>query len=447
MDGLSFGWSFAWISLVAATAAALFAGLLPALRAMQRQPADLVSSAARTGSVGRRERWLLSGTAVLQTALTLALLAGAGLLIRTAKNLAAVKPGYRTENILTMSVTLLKGNWFDFHVQALQRVSALPGVKSAAFGWGLPLTGNAWQGAVQAADEPAKPMKDWEVIPTRAVTPDYFETMGMAIVAGRGVRTTDAGNPDNGIPGNAPFVAVINQTLADKCFPGRDPLGKKLRLSWTPKEPEIIGVVSNTRTDALTQQSRSEMYFSLWQASAWVKHLVVRTEVDPRKLAVAVQRELRSIDPAVVIEHVKTLNEIRQDSVAVQTLTMRLLVGFSFGASMLAIVGLYGVLSVTVGSRQKEMAIRSAVGAQRRDILRLILGEGLRLITSGLLLGTGVALLLGKLLSSLLFEVHPADPATLIGATLLYAAVGLVACCVPARRAAKVDPMVALRYE
>jgi putative ABC transport system permease protein len=447
LDGLTVGGTFAWITLGAATTAALLAGLLPALRVMRRPAATLLASATRTSSVGQRERWLLRGTAVLQIALTLALLAGAGLLIRTAKNLAAIKPGYQTEKILTMNVTLLKGNWFDFHVQALQRVAALPGVQSAAFGWGLPLTGNAWLGAVRAADEPAKTLKDWETISIRAVSPDYFDTMGMTIVAGRGIRTTDAGSKANGIPGDAPFVAVINQKLADTCFPGRDPLGKKLRLSWKQDEPEIIGVVSNTRTEALTQQSRSELYFSLWQASAWVKHLVVRTEGDPRKLAVAVQRELRSIDPAVAIEQVKTLSEIRQDSVAVQTFTMRLLVGFSFGAGMLALVGLYGVLSVTVGSRRKEIAIRSALGAQKRDILRLILGEGLRLMASGLLLGTGVSLLLGKLLNSLLFGVHPADPATLIGATLLFAAVGLVACWMPARRAAKVDPVVALRCE
>ncbi len=447
LDGLAVGWSFAWMTLAAATAAALLAGLLPALRVMWRPPAALLASATPTSSVGQSERWLLRGTAVLQIAMTLALLTGAGLLIRTAKNLAAIRPGYQTENILTLSVTSLKGNWFDFHVQALQRVAALPGVQNAAFGWGLPLTGNAWLGAVQAADEPAKPLKDRETISIRAVSPDYFDTMSMAVVAGRGVRTTDAGNQANGIPGNAPFVAVINQTLADACFPGRDPLGKKLRLSWKPDEPEIVGVVSNTRTDNLTRPSRSELYFSLWQASAWVKHLVVRTKAAPRQLAAEVQRELRSIDPTVAIEHVKTLNEIRQDSVAMQTLTMRLLIGFSCGAGVLALVGLYGVLSVTVGARRREIAIRSAVGAQRRDILRLVLGDGLRLIASGIVLGTASVLLLGKLLNSLLFGVQASDPATLIGAALLFAAAGLLACWMPARRATKVDPMEALRYE
>jgi len=447
LDGLAVGWSFAWMTLGTATAAALLAGLLPALRVIWRPPAALLASATPTSSVGQSERWLLRGTAVLQIAMTLALLTGAGLLIRTAKNLADIRPGYQTENILTMSVTSLKGNWFDFHVRALERVAALPGVQNAAFGWGLPLTGNAWLGAVQAADEPAKPLKDWETISIRAVSPDYFDTMSMAVVAGRGVRTTDAGNQANGIPGNAPFVAVINQTLADACFPGRDPLGKKLRLSWKPDEPEIVGVVSNTRTDNLTRPFRSELYFSLWQASAWVKHLVVRTKADPRQLAAEVQRELRSIDPTVAIEHVKTLNEIRQDSVAMQTFTMRLLIGFSSGAGVLALVGLYGVLSVTVGARRREIAIRSAVGAQRRDILRLVLGDGLRLIASGIVLGTASALLLGKLLGSLLFGVPASDPATLIGAALFFASAGLIACWLPAWRATKVDPMEALRYE
>jgi len=444
MNAVAYRWSFAWICLGMAVLAAVLAGLLPAVRAMRRSPATALATTTRTG---RGERRLLRAITVVQTALTLALLSGAGLLIRTALNLARVQPGYRTENILAMNATLVKGNWFDFHVQALQRVEALPGVASAAFVWGLPLTGNSWMGAVQAADEPEKPLKDREPISIRAVTPDYFETLGMTIVAGRGVRIADAGNSAEGIPGNSPLVAVINQSLANACFPGRDPLGKRLRLSWRPEQPEVVGVVSDTRTDHLTQQARSELYFSMWQVPAWVAHLVVRIKGDPHQLAATVQREIRSIEPAVAIEHVKTLDEIRQDSVAIQTFTMRLLVGFSLGAGVLALVGLYGVLSVTVGARRKEIAIRSAVGAQRHDILRLILGDGMRLIALGLFLGTGVALLSGKLLSSLLFEVRPVDPATLIGAALLFATAGLVACWLPARRASRVDPTEALRYE
>jgi putative ABC transport system permease protein len=447
MNALVLGWPFVWISFGVAVAAAVVAGLLPAVRAVRRCPASALASATRISSADRGERRLLRGMAVLQAVLTLALLYGAGLLVRTGLNLTRVQPGFLTNNILTMNVTLVKGNWFDFHVQALQQIKALPGIVSAAFVWGLPMTGNAWMGAVGASDEPEKPLKDREIISIRAVTPDYFETMGMSIVSGRGVRSSDAGNSTEHIPGDAPAVAVINQALAEACFPGRDPIGKRLRLSWRPDQPEIVGIVSNTRTDDLTQSPRPELYFSMWQAPAWVKHLVVRTKGDPYRLSATVERELRTIEPAVAIEHVETLGDIRRESVALQTFTMRLLVGFACGAGLLALVGLYGVLSFTAGSRRKELAIRSAVGAQRVDILSLILGEGLRLILVGVLLGIGAALALGRLLGSLLFEVKPTDLSTMIWAALAFTIAGLLACWLPARRAARVDPMEALRTE
>jgi putative ABC transport system permease protein len=185
----------------------------------------------------------------------------------------------------------------------------------------------------------------------------------------------------------------------------------------------------------------------MWQAPAWVKHLVIRTKGDPLQLTAIVERKLRSIEPTVAIENVKTLRELRADSTATQTLVMRLLVGFSCVAGVLALVGIYGVLSFAVGSRRKEIAIRSAVGAQRVEILRLILGEGIRLMGCGLILGIGVALLLGKLLAGLLFDVHPTDPETISGAVLLFTVAGLLACWLPARRAARIEPMEALRSE
>jgi putative ABC transport system permease protein len=446
LDGLTFSGSFAALCVGTALLATLTAAVLPAASTMRRQPVEVLAGAVRS-TVGRGERWLLRGTAVLQMALTLTLLVGAGLLIRTVRNLANVQPGYQTENILTMSVTLVKGKWFDFHTRALQRVGALPGVESVAFGWGLPLTGNAWMGAVEAAEDPERPLTERAAVSIRAVTPDYFETTGMVVAGGRGFRETDAGSSANDIPGNAPFVAVINQALADACFPGRNPLGKRLRLSWRPEEPEIVGVVSNTLTDALTKSPQPELYFSLWQAPAWVKHLVVRAATDLPTLHSAIQRELRAIDPTVAIEQVKTLVEIRQESVAMQTFVMRLLAGFSCGAVLLALVALYGLLSITAGSRRKELAIRSALGAQRFDILRLVLGEGLRWLAAGALVGVALAFVLGSLLRSLLFGVQPMNPSVLGGAVFLFATVGLLACWLPARRAALVDPMEALRTE
>jgi putative ABC transport system permease protein len=209
----------------------------------------------------------------------------------------------------------------------------------------------------------------------------------------------------------------------------------------------IIGVVTNGRTDDLTQATQPEIYLSLWQASPFSKHLVIRTEADPRSIMAVVQRELRSVAPTVAVENVKTLEQIRGDSLASRTFAMRLLVGFSLVASVLTLVGVYGVLSLSVVSRRREIAIRTAIGAQQRDIRNLVFSEGLRLIAGGVVSGIGAALILSRVLRSFLFEVEPADPGTLIGVGLLFASVALLACWAPTRRAAKVDPLEALRYE
>jgi ABC-type transport system, involved in lipoprotein release, permease component len=257
---------------------------------------------------------------------------------------------------------------------------------------------------------------------------------------GRAFRATDKGDKLN--------VAIVNQSFVDRYFPNAASVGKKLWLFSQDQPPaEIVGVVANTRTNDLTKSAEPEIYLSLWQANAFSKHLVVRTSADPKSMISAVQRELRAIDPTTAIENIKTLEQIRNDSTASKTFATRLLVGFSVVASILTLVGIYGVLSLSVAARRREIAIRSAVGAQKRDILNLILGEGLRLIAGGVSIGLLTAILLSWVLSSLLFGVGRNDPLTLIGAGLLFTVVALVACWLPARRAAKVDPMVALRYE
>ncbi len=210
---------------------------------------------------------------------------------------------------------------------------------------------------------------------------------------------------------------------------------------------EIVGVVANGRTDDLTQAAAPEVYLSLWQASAFSKHLVIRTAADPRSIMAAVQRELHAVDPTAAVESPKTLEQIRGDSLASRTFAMQLLVGFSLVGSVLTLVGIYGVLSLSVASRRRELAIRTAVGAGRQDIRNLVFAEGFRLIAGGVLAGIAAAIVLSRVLRSFLFEVEPGDPVTLIGVGLLFVSVALLACWVPVRRAAKVDPLEALRYE
>jgi putative ABC transport system permease protein len=208
-----------------------------------------------------------------------------------------------------------------------------------------------------------------------------------------------------------------------------------------------VGVLANARTDDLAQVAEPEIYLCFWQARAFSKDLVVRTVGDPRAVIAKVQREVHAVDPTAAVENVRTFDQIRDDSLASRTFAMNLLVGFSVVGSALTLVGLYGILSLSVASRRRELAIRTAVGAEQRHIHRLILGEGFRLIAGGVVTGVAFALLLSRVLKSFLFGVAPTDPLTLVGVSTLFAAVGMFACWAPTRRAGKVDPLEALRYE
>jgi putative ABC transport system permease protein len=443
LDGVTTGWAVLGWGFGAAVLAAFFAGVFPALRAFRLDPMEVLKNAGPKGTAGIGERRLLRGVAMLQTALTLALLVGAGLLIRTMVKIAKVPSGYNTGRILTMSVTDVQSwsSWGSFHRQALERVAALPGVQYAAFAWGVPLTGNNWPATLEIEGQPpALKESDKTALPLRAVTPDYFKLMGMALMEGREFRSTD--------DDKAPRVAIMNQAFARRYFPHGNAIGRKFWLNGRDKPgAEIVGEIANGRTDDLTQEALPEIYLPLWQAGAFSKHLVVRTTADPRAVVVAVERELRSVDPTAAIENVKTLEQIRDESLASRTFAMHLLTGFSAVGSVLTLVGIYGVLSLSVASRRRELAIRSAVGAQQKHIRKLIFGEGFRLIAGGVLVGVALAIILSRVLRSFLFEVQPNDPATLIVVGVLFVGVGLLACWVPVRRAGKVDPLEALRYE
>jgi putative ABC transport system permease protein len=443
LDGVTAGWAVLGWGLGAAVLASVFAGVLPALRAFRLDPMEVLKNAGPKGTAGIGERRLLRGVTMVQTALTLALLVGAGLLIRTMANIAKVPSGYNTGHILTMSVTEVqsRSTWGSFHRQALDRVAALPGVQYAAFAWGVPLTGNNWPATLEIEGQPpALNESDKTALPLRAVTPDYFKLMGVALIAGREFRSTD--------DDKSPQVAIVNQAFADRYFSHEDPIGRKFWMNGRNKPgTEIIGEISNSRTDDLTQRASPEIYLPLWQANAFSKHLVVRTAADARALAVAVQRELHAIDPTAAIENVKTLEQIRDDSLASRTFAMQLLIGFSLVGSALTLVGVYGVLSLSVASRRRELAIRSALGAEQKDIRKLIFGEGFQLIATGVLAGVALAIVLSRVLRSFLFEVQPGDPATLIVTGALFIGVALLACWAPVRRATRVDPIMALRYE
>ncbi len=442
LDAVTAVWPVLVSGLGLAIAGALIAGFLPALRASRLDAMQVIKSAGPKSSAGRSDRRLLRFVTMGQTALTLALLVGAGLLIRTTSNLSNVSSGYNVDRVLTMTVTAVQGDWNNFHTVALERVSSLAGVQRAAFAWGVPLTGNNWPGRIEVEGQPPiTSPADLIALPVRSVTPGYFEILGISIDDGRDFRDSDAAK--------ATRVAIVNRAFADRYFPGTSAIGKKLWQGSGRQQPpsEIVGVVGNSRTDDLTQAPQPELYLSLWQASAFSKDLIVRTATDPRVLMTAIQNQLRSVDPTVSIENVRTLEQVRNISVATRTFAMQLLVGFSIVASVLTLVGVYGVLSLSVASRRREIALRSAVGASGRDSRNLVFADAFRLIAGGVFAGIVAAIVLSRGLTSFLFEVEPTDAATLAGVGILFATVALLACWLPTRRATRIDPLEALRSE
>lgn len=441
LDAVSAGWPILFCGLAAALLSAILAGLAPGLRASRIDAAEVLKSAGPKSSTGKAERKFLRAVAIIQTALTLALLVGAGLLVKTMRNLSEVGTGYDVSHILTMSVTAVQGNWRDFHQRALERVSRLPNVQYAAFAWGVPLTGNNWPDTVEIEGQaPVSKQSDRPSLPLRSVTQDYFKLMEIQLLNGRGFRSTDSAKN--------PAVAIVNRAFADRYFPQQNAIGKKLWLFGRDHPAnQIIGIVENGRTDDLTQKPQPEIYLSMWQATPFSKHLVIRTAGDPRIITSTVEQTLRGIDPTVAVEQVKTMEEIRSESVAPRTFATQLLSGFSLMGGVLTLIGIYGVLSLSVASRRREIAIRTALGAQRRDIRRLVFAEGSRLIGGGILFGLGSALVLSHVLRTFLFGVKPDDPGILMIAIVSFAIVALLACWIPSRRAAGVAPAEALRYE
>jgi putative ABC transport system permease protein len=422
-------------ALAVSLLAGLATGILTAWQVRQPDINQTLKEGGRGGGPSRRRA--LGALVAGEVALTLMLLIGTALMLQTMIGLARVNPGYTTEKILTMVVTTLQQNRNDFHQQALDRVGALPGIRATAFVWGLPLTGNNWMGPVGIEGRTVSAqIKDIVSVPFRSVSPAYFSLMGISIREGRSFEERDG-------PG-APPVAIINETMARRYFPDRNPLGHRITGSFGPPR-EIIGVVGDLKNAGLSVAPEPEVYLSFFQASAFSKHLVIRTASDPLAAAALVRRELQEIDPGVVVEEIKTMDRIRDDSIAAQRFALGLLGAFAMVALLLSVVGIYGVMSHSVLQRSHEIGVRMAIGAQHRDVLQLILRQGLGLAVVGIVLGLAGALALTGVLRSLLFEINPADPVTFVVISLLLAMVVVLACWLPARRATRIDPLIVLR--
>jgi len=419
-------------------ATAFVFGLAPALKGSNPNLNQTLKEGGRRSAGSRRG--LRDVLVVSEIALSLVLLVGAGLLVKSFLRVQSVNAGFDSHNVLTMEVTLPRIQYPKtaeqnaFVQQALQRIEALPGVKSAAATINLPLVGTWGMGyAVVGHDN-----KPNQIADNANVTPKYFQTMGIPVLQGRDFSAQDN---ETGQP-----VIIVNEAFARKHFPNENPLGQVIHAGT---RREIVGVVGDTKPRGLERESKPQLYLPYAQKPtiAWFFTFTIRTEAEPLSLAGAVQHEIESLDKNLPVANVRTMDQIVSTSLDQRRLTMTLFSGFAAIAMLLAAIGVYGVVSYSVTQRTHELGIRMALGARWADVLRLILKQGVVLALVGVAVGVGAALALTRLMRSLLFQVGTTDFATFVAVASGLIAVVLLACYVPARRATKVDPLEALRYE
>jgi putative ABC transport system permease protein len=422
-------------------------GLAPALRASKSDFNEALREGSRGSIEGFRGNRLRGLLVVSEVALSLVLLVGAGLMIRSFYELRAVRPGFDPQNLLTAGIGLPPNKYPDeasqaaFFKQVLERVAALPGVKSVGGVEPLPMSGNNWSTTVTVDGVPAPPPGQRQRTQTRVVSPGYHRAMGIPLLRGRFLTEQDTAQ--------SPKAVVVSESFARQVFPGESAVGRRITPTLAPNfTAEIVGVVGDVKHRALDETPAPELYASYQQAPQPFLALVVRAEpAVTAGLTNSVREAVLQIDPNQPLYNVKTMEELLSDSVARRRFNMTLLGVFAAIALALAAVGVFGVMSYSVTRRTHEIGIRVALGAQRRDVLRLVVGQGMALVGAGVALGLACALALSRLIAGLLYGVSASDPVIYAGVALLLSAVALLACYLPARRATKVDPMVALRYE
>lgn len=422
-------------------------GIVPAIQTTKADLHETLKEGGRSAAAATKH-WVRSVLVVAEIALALAVLVGAGLLVKSFMRVQEVNPGFNPQGLLTMSVSLPDFKYGEapqranFYKQLIHDVSALPGVQSAGAVSVLPLSGQGSSGSfrIEGRDVPRGQSPPhgarW------AATPDYFKTMGIPIIRGRYFEERDTADGKQ--------VVIIDQALAAKYWPNEDPLGKRMVFEGTRDNPnwrEIVGIVGHVKHTDLEGESRAQYYIPHQQRAQPGMTVVVRTTGDPNALASAARNAVRNLDKELPVFRVRTMDQFVADAMAQRRFALLLIGIFAGLALLLAAIGLYGVMAYSVTQRTHELGLRMALGAQAGDVLKLVVKQGMLLAGIGLGIGIVGAFFLSRLMKTLLFNVSATDPVifTAIAATL--AAVALVACFFPARRATKVDPMVALRYE
>jgi predicted permease len=411
-----------------------------------------LATGGKRASGGLRRQRLQSALVVAQVGVSVILLTGAGLLTRTMQRLAQVDPGLKAEHVLTMEVPRDFGSGDDSAIRSQyermrSEVAALPGVSQVGLGSTMPLRTAGFLLDIKAEGRPVNPGEPAPQAEYRTADPDYFKAAGITLLSGREFSATDRSG--------AGLVVIINKTLADLLFPGQDAVGR--RVTWTGellkfigmKEQwrTVVGVVGNTKDGGLDAASLPVVFTPFEQGLFASGGLVIRGQGNVAAIAPAATRVVRAIAPEQPIDHVMTVDQIRDESVAPRRLNAMLVGSFGVLALLLASIGIAAVLAFSVSARTNEIGIRMSLGANAGQVLRMVVSEGGVLVAAGLMLGVMGAWLLSRLMQGLLFGVQPHDPVTLALVALLMASVGIVACWIPALRAARIEPAIALRAQ
>jgi putative ABC transport system permease protein len=420
-------------------------GLVPALQLARPELQSFLKEGARGSGEGAKWNRVRGAFVVAQVALSLLLLVSAGLLIRSFDKLLRVNVGFKPEQLLSLEYRLPRTKYkepaaqWNFHRQVVERLQQIPGVQSASLVRGLPFSGNGGTTAITLPDrEPPSKGMEPEVMFNTAM-PNYFETIGIPFIKGRLFNNQDQVN--------TPSVLIINETMARKFWPNQDPLGKQVKFVQDGTTGTVIGVVGDAKHYWLEEESRPQMYAAYSQQPGIFATVVMRTSVEPLSLAETVRQAIWKVDSDQPMWKIRTVEFLVNRSVADRKFLLALMGIFASLALLLTMIGLYGVISYLINQRTQEIGIRMALGAQAGDILRMVLKQGMTLVFAGVALGLGTAWLLTRLISRLLYQVSATDPLTFTSISLLLITVALLACYLPARRATKVDPLVALRYE
>jgi predicted permease len=445
IDEVSVDWRVLLAAALTTLTTGVLVGVLPALSSASVNPQASLQDASRGtvgGSLRRRARATL---VVVEVALAVAITTGAALLLRSFVSVTNVNPGFETTNLLTWQMNLpprlsAEADRLAFYRDFFARMEALPGVVSVGGTTRVPLGSTSVSTTVQIEGRPV-PVSELPEVQFRRAMHDFFETMGIPIRRGRGFDESDGPT--------APRVAVINETMARRLFPNQDPIGQHVRMGPNPSGAwtTIIGVIGDIKHGGLEEEMQPELYISYLQGAPVGPFIVMRTAGDPAAMAETVRAEVRSIDKTIPIYDMRTMSALRSESVSMRRFILMIVVAFGALALGLAAIGVYGVMSLVVSERTREVGVRLALGAQPSELLTMILGQAAKLAGIGVALGVIAAAMIMPLLDSQLYGVRASDPATFLAVPAMLLAIAALAALVPARKAMRVDPVTALRIE